>query len=505
MNNVTINYSNSGLGSPATGEDFISGMIFYNSVYPSGFSSTANTKNILSVDQAIALGITNTSIDEVRATGTTTVTGTGSTGSVIHVKVSTVVFGTVELGMYTVIDGDTTSTIATGLASNINSNTIVNGFSASATTSAVTITAPQQTGVGGNSFTFANVIDGRIPATTTSTSFTGGVASTIDPLYYHISEYFRANPEGNVNVMITTGTSSSSSYSELVTLQNFAVGKIRQIGVYEKTAFAYTNLALMQTQADLSSSNDKPFEVLYTSDFVAVSDLTNLVDLSALANKNVSVCIGQDGANKNLGGGFRIFMATNKSIGNVGLTLGAVSKALVSTSIAWVQNFNMASLEMDTLAIANGSQLTSLSDNLIKQIDAKQYIFMRKFIGIGGSYFNNDMTSVSPTSDYSSIHNNRTIHKAARTVRAQVLPSVASPIYFNADGTIALYSIGFFESECNVALAQMVSNGEISQYKTIINSKQNVLATKVLNITVQIIPVGVANVININLGFVLSI
>ena len=58
MNNVNITYSTSGLGSPLIGEDYISGMIFYTSSYPTGFSSTANTFNILSTDDATALGIT---------------------------------------------------------------------------------------------------------------------------------------------------------------------------------------------------------------------------------------------------------------------------------------------------------------------------------------------------------------------------------------------------------------------------------------------------------------
>ena len=109
------------------------------------------------------------------------------------------------------------------------------------------------------------------------------------------------------------------------------------------------------------------------------------------------------------------------------------------------------------------------------------------------------------TSDYSNISNNRTIHKAARNVRARILPSLASPVFFNSDGSIALYSIAFFQDEANTALSFMQAAGEISQYNVIINAKQNVLSTKTLTMNVQIVPVGVANIININLGFVLSV
>jgi len=392
MNNVNINYSTSGLGAPAAGEDFISGMIFYTNAYPSGFSSTAQTADILSLSQAEGLGIT--------------------------------------------------------------ANTLVNV----------------------------------------------SAATNLDILHYHISEFFRANPTGELWTMIQT-SASTGSYAEVVQLNNASGGKIRQIGIWEAITFASSNLAAIQTQVTSTITNNKPLEVIYTANFSAVTDLTTLTDLSTLNAPNVSVAFGQDGANL----GAALYTKLSKTIGCVGLALGAVSSALVSESIAWVQNFNMSNVEMDTLAFGNGSLYTAASDNLVSQIDIKQYLFLRKFVGISGSYFNNDYTAISVTSDYSSIKRNRTIHKAAREVRARLLPSVAAPIFFNADGTISAYSIGFFESEANTALAAMVSASEISQYKTIINPKQNVQSTKILNLTVQIVPVGSADVIDVNLGFVLSV
>ena len=501
-NNVIINYSNAGLGTPATGEDFLSGIVYYGSAYPSGFSAASPIQEILSLSQAESLGITQ-GIGETLATGSTTITSSGATGAIITLQVNTTVFGLVTLGSYTVLPTDTLTTIATGLAAAVNANTLTTGFKATSNSAVVTITAPTQTGVGGNSFTFSNTF--TLGATATNTSFSGGVASTIDPLFYHISEYFRANPTGHLFVYVTTGTSSSSSYSEVTTLQNFSNGKIRQIGVYEQISFNTTNVASLQAQATSLSALNKPVEIIYQADFSSVSNLTTLTDLTTLNAQNVTVTFGQDGGNNALNGGYRIWLATGKSIGTLGITLGAISSALVSQSIAWVQNFNMDLVELDTLAFANGTLLSTQSDNLINAIDAKAYVFLKKYIGISGSYFNNDYTSVSPTSSYSSVHLNRTIHKAARNVRAALLPSIASPVFFNADGTISPNSIAFFEEECNTALLAMQSTGEISAYATIINAKQNVLATKTLYVTVQVVPVGTANVISVSLGFVLSV
>lgn len=380
MNNVNIIYSPSGLGSPAVGEDFISGMIFY------GATAATSPTLILSVSDVEGLGYT------------------------------------------------------TGTSSSYN-----------------------------------------------------------DYIHYHVSEYFRANPTGNIYFQVINGT--ASTYSELTSLQNFSLGKLRQCAIFDKDkTFNTLTLPTIQTQIDGLVTDNKPLEVIYQANFVGLT-LSTLTDLNASNAKNISVCLGQDGAAL----GASLYTALGYTIGCAGLTLGAISSALVSTSIAWVQNFNMATTEMDTLAFGNGTLYTSLSTNAITLLDTKRYTFLRKFVGISGSYFNNDYTAITTTSDYSTVHLNRTIHKVAREVRSRLLPSISAPIYFNQDGTIALTSILFFKSEAETALSQMVTNSEISKYKVIINSAQNVVSTKTLSIGIEVIPVGVADVINVSVGFTLSI
>jgi hypothetical protein len=502
LNNVYVKYSSSGLGSPAVGEDFISGMIFYTSAYPSGFSQSAQTADILSLSQAESLGITNTSIGEIRASGTTTITGSGNTGNIATIIVSTLVFGNVTLGAYAVAAADTTTLIATGLAASINAGTLTHGFFATSLNAVVTVVAPVQTGVA-NGFVFANTVTGTV--TLSNSAFAGGVASWCDPIHYHISEYFRSNPTGEIWTMFSTTGSSTSQYSEVVSLVNTSAGKIRQVGIYEEIAFATANLGLIQTQITACVANNKPISAFYQADFSSVTNLTSLTDLTTLSAPNVTTCIGQDGGNINLGGGYRLWMARNKSVGSMGLNLGATSFANVNENTAWVGKFNMDNgAEMDTLAFANGALYSAQSDNLITQIDSKAYTFLRKFVGIGGSYFNNNNTCITPTSDYSNVSNNRVIQKASREVRSRLLPLVASPVYFNPDGTIALYSIAHFKNECDIALGFMISAGEISQFKTIINPRQNILSTKNLAVTIQIIPSGNSDIITVSLGFVLN-
>jgi hypothetical protein len=48
----------------------------------------------------------------------------------------------------------------------------------------------------------------------------------------------------------------------------------------------------------------------------------------------------------------------------------------------------------------------------------------------------------------------------------------------------------------------MAANGELSAYAVIINPDQNVLSTGNLTITLELVPVGVARSIVVNVGFV---
>jgi hypothetical protein len=215
---------------------------------------------------------------------------------------------------------------------------------------------------------------------------------------------------------------------------------------------------------------------------------------------------GQDGGNLAVNGGARLYAVQGKSIGMVGAFLGTVSSTLVSTSVAWVGSFNLdQGVELDTLSLANGTLTATQSPNLLNQIDSKGYNFLVKYVGVSGSYFNNDYTCISSTSDYNCVTNNRTIHKVARQTRAAELANLAAPIYFNTDGTISPNSIAFYASVCKGVLTTMQSAGEISQFAVVINPKQNVVSTKNLAISVMVVPTGTANQINITLGFVVNI
>lgn len=501
MNDVVFIKGAGGLGRPLAGEDYISAYLHYTSAtLPSGFSSGDRIKQVFSVAEAEALGITNTQLGATAATATYQITNKGVAGDVILFKV-TDIGGENTLASYTTVSADvaTLVTAAAKLAAEINLSTGTTGYSAvSDGVDTVTITAPKTEGVFLNSGTpYVMTITGTTAGTLTQNAV-AGVASTIDIMHYNISEYFRMQPKGNLYIGIYA---LSTDFAEITTMQDYSLGKIRQIGVYSQAAFSTGDVTKMQTIATANETNHKPLEIIYQADFSGSADLTALGTLHGLTAQNVSVTFGQDGAAT----GYYRWKATNKSIGCLGTTLGAVSFSKVSDSIAWVGKFNAANVEFETLNFANGQVYTAISDGALDNLDGKGYIFLRKFVNLSGSYFNNPYTCIAITSDYSRIPNNRTINKAIRNVRTFLLPALSSPIKVNSDGTLTEDVIGYFESLCARALDVMERDSELSAYEVVINPAQDVLATSKIVVTLNIVPIGWADNIEVNIGFTTSI
>lgn len=508
LNDIIFVKGQGGLGRPLEGEDYISGLLSYVATLPSGFSSTDRIKLLTSLQDAVSLGINNTYSDSTAATGTYTVTTAGTTGDTVQLKVAAInelgIATTYDLGTYTKVAGDSsTANVATAIAAVINSNTYLNGFSASATSAAVTITAPKRFGVWLNTATTpisATLSSGATLAGTIA-QFSSGTVSTNAVLYYHISEFFRLQPKGllYVGLYAVPGT---YTFAEIQTIQDFSGGKIRQIGIFKDGTFASGDLTTIQGVCNTVAGLHKPLSAIYAGNIKATSDLTTLTNLANLTASNVSAVIGQDGA----GQGNYLYLTQGKSITCLGATLGAVAYSKVSEDIAWLSKFNISNgAECDTIKFANGTDIASASQNLLNLLDNYRYIFLIKYVGIAGSYFNDSHCAVAVTSDYAYIENNRTIDKAIRGVYSSLLPNLNSPLQLNANGTLTDNTVSYFESQAAINLYEMVRNSELSAFQVLINPTQNVLSTNNLTVAIKLVPIGVARQITVNIGFTLSI
>lgn len=318
--------------------------------------------------------------------------------------------------------------------------------------------------------------------------------------WYHVREFFQKQPQGELWIGFFSVPVGAPDFLEVKTMQDFALGTIRQIGIYFISAvYADAQVGALQAVRNTLDGEKKPVQLLYGPDISAVVSVATLTDQRLLNAPNVSVCIGQDGNAR----GAALYIAKTYSITDLGAKLGAVAAANVSDSISHEEKFPMVTdgSEFEVAHFANGENVALLSVPLVEAVDNKGYIFLIKEIGFSNTFNNDSYTSVAVTNDLATIENNRTIDKAKRNLSLFITPKLGSPLIVNADGTLREDVIKTFQALCNKALSSMESDGELSAFEVIINSAQDVVATSKLVITVKLVPVGVAREIIINLGF----
>jgi len=328
-------------------------------------------------------------------------------------------------------------------------------------------------------------------------------SATNGVIWYHISEYFRIQPSGQLYVAIEDSTlAAAAKLAKIEAVQTFANGKIRQIGVFDTATFATSAVTLLQTSATALEAAHKPLSVFYGADLSGVANIAAFSDLSTLNSKNVTCIAGEDGG----ADGAALAVSTTKSVTTLGATLGAVSLAKVNESIGWVGKFNMTSgTELEVINLANGDAVIDQTPAALLALKNKGWQFMLKHTGLAGTFNEGAPTSIASTSDFSTINNERTIDKAVRGVRTFMLPNISSPLLVNSDGSLTEDTVAKFKNDASRALEQMERDEEVSAFAVIIDPTQNVISTSKIVLTIKIVPVGVADTIEINIGFTVSV
>lgn len=328
-------------------------------------------------------------------------------------------------------------------------------------------------------------------------------------LHYTLGQIFAMNPGVTLYVGIFK---PNAAFSEIKTMQNYAGGKLRQIGVWDgttdfcggksvaaemKTAAATTLNALQGIRTTLEQQN-KPLSILYAP---KVADVTKLpTDLAKAGQNGVSVCIGQDG-----GGRAADLMKekTGVSVTAIGDLLGALSKAKVHQSVAWVEQFPTGIAEA---AFSDGKKLNTLDTATVEALDGGRYIFGVSYDGLAGVYFNDNHTMDVATSDYAHISDVRTMDKAERGVRTYLLPKLGRPMKVDASsGKMERTAVEHLITTGNKPLEEMAKAGELSGYKFDIDPDQNILATSRVRGVIKNVAVGVMRNLELEIGFTTSV
>lgn len=318
-------------------------------------------------------------------------------------------------------------------------------------------------------------------------------------LHYHLSELYRINPAVSLYVGIFEKPQGDNmTFAEIKTVQNFADGRIRQLGVWcGDRVPSEDDLVALQGQADTLEAQGAELSVVYAPKVANVKQIST--KLAGGGKCRVSVVIGQAGS----GVGASLYKdktnAAKASVSGLGVVLGLISKAKVHQCIAWVKEFPTG---ISLPAFGDGTLLRDLDKALVEQLDTARYLFFVTQQGQSGSYMNDSHTMDDAKSDYASIESVRTMDKGARGVRAYLIPELGGNVYVDADtGKLASYTVAHLETVAGHALEDMEKAGELSGYKAEIDPDQDVAASSTVDIVLKKVAVPVMRHVRIKIGF----
>ena len=290
---------------------------------------------------------------------------------------------------------------------------------------------------------------------------------------YHIREFFRmsGNVDGNGKLYVMFAD-CSASWDAIDVMQRVAGGLINQLGVWTEQPLWKLNGAEEKYNLNIVKTlNDKA---------VAMADLHQPLSIVLCANPSNTGSDTSDGKQIDLNKiptaiceasrtsvifgqarCARVSMMQKRNVNNtpvgfLGAMMGAIARANVHESVAWVRTFNLFDDNFQNIELGFGdinltadeeftslNMYESLSPVLLDDLDEKGYIFPIKYSGReNGIYISKDQTC--SVGDYRTIARNRTINKSRRAVRAALLPYVNSPLMVNpATGFLAPSNFSF--------------------------------------------------------------
>jgi hypothetical protein len=281
---------------------------------------------------------------------------------------------------------------------------------------------------------------------------------------YHASEFFRLNPNG----ILYVGCIGAEVQRFVDEMMAASQGMIRQFGFVVRKDVDVVTIGAIDTALVAQDAPAVSVVGIYEHNYAILAQDVLLSDnISILAHAEVGIdhpCIGT--------------------------LLGAISRAKVSESVAWVDKFNLT---------GNG-RMVKIRDNptrsQVETLAASRYIVLRKYVGIDGVRVGN-----TDTTSGSTIEERRVVQKVTRIVRKLFTGSLNMPVLVNPEtGVIAPSAAKNLEIKVESALNIMMSDAELSAYDVQIDMTQKVLVTKEVRIMLKVVPYGTAKNITINIS-----
>lgn len=314
----------------------------------------------------------------------------------------------------------------------------------------------------------------------------------------HISDFYAVAPLGTrlwvVFVPQTVTMAQMPSNTAVNAMLSMAKGTVSVLAFTRSPAAGYAPVvngmnnevmlavAAAHALAVSEAANYRPLRCVVESRDIDYANLPALPDLSTYNYNGVSVLVGDN--------------LPNSKGAAVGLLLGRIAATPVQRNVGRV-------LDGAITQSAYFDAETPLTKGVLSGIfHDKGYIAFRYHVGRGGYYFTDDPTATLKTDDYNSIGLCRTIDKVRRIVYDSYLNYLLDEIEVDAKGVIRADIAKSWQAAVERSVNElMTANSEISGVSAFVDTNQNILATKKIQIKVKVLPVGYAKNIEIELGF----
>lgn len=272
-----------------------------------------------------------------------------------------------------------------------------------------------------------------------------------------------------------------------------AQGKIRVLGLCKKSGTTETitfgldadvDLAVNKAQALAQDFADRyyPVRILISGNkFTGV--VADLKDYSTTALNKVSILLANTDGSKEAA---------------IGMAIGRLASVPTQRKLSRVKD---GAVEPFNAYFTNGALVSTL-DTAWNAIDNKGFIFLRSFANRSGFYFNSDKTLTGATDDFNSLARGLVMDEAVLIAYNVLVEELSDEVPVTEAGTISPAIIKGWQNNIESKInGLMVQTGKLSAVRAYINENQNVLQDNNINIEMQLIPVGYADFITVNIGF----
>ncbi len=337
---------------------------------------------------------------------------------------------------------------------------------------------------------------------------TQGISQTGNVFAYRqVKEFYQEAGSGaKLYLLLVPGTMKVNQMADgtngngAVKLLDYAAGAIKVLGIISNDTLVYPGGTGLLTTHRIN-------EDVYT----AASNMAITANTYSLAQKPFRCIIGGTSytgtpasltpitpGNNNHRTAIFIGDTVSGNAACLGLVLGRMSIIPVQRKISRVRTGAMT----NSAAYLNATTLESTGGDA-GVIATQGYMTWKIYAQRSGYYISGDETISDVLNDYRYLSRGRVMDKVQVLAYQTFVQEVDDEIPINTDGTLDAGFCKWLSSQMeNQINNTMTANNEISSVSCYINPNQNILSTNTLSITIGIVPVGYATVINVTLSFV---